>query len=119
MHASKSSGSTAPPPATRARRRPRNPRAAPWRAPATRLVTAPRAQRDLRPLALGGLAVSGGGAGAKRSSENERSVKQRICPVYALLSTHDLVHDVYASFVYGPDAIPFWKENFVFPGRLT
>jgi len=53
--------------------------------------------------------VSGGGAGAKRSSENERSVKQRLCPVYALCSTHDLVRDVYASFGYGPDAIPFWN----------
>jgi len=30
--------------------------------------------------------VSGGGAGAKRSSENERSVKQRLCPVYAPLT---------------------------------
>ena len=30
-----------------------------------------------------GQPISGGGAGAKRSSENERSVKRRLCPVYA------------------------------------
>jgi len=41
--------------------------------------------------------VSGGGAGAKRSSENERSVTQRLCPVYALRvvgNGPDAVHHV-------------------------
>ena len=42
--------------------------------------------------------VSWGGAGAKRSSENERSVKQRLCPVYAPDGNSAAVADRMASF---------------------
>src|SRR5438309_565009 len=78
-------------------------------------------------------AITGAGAGLigkvndllyRRRSRGEAIFRERAfrqtAPLSRLCSTHDLVRDVYASFGYGPDAIPFWdgpQEHFEFPGR--
>src|SRR2546427_713396 len=75
--------------------------------------------QELRRLNAVGVCIEGRSLG--EAIFRERAFRQT-APLSRLCSTHDLLRDVYASFGYVPDAIPFWKRTagaFRVPGAIT